>query len=147
MINNHKFCPICASENPSDAKFCISCGSPFQATSAHSASGANSVPEESFSANLSVGAASLGGKRNVYSDRIEFVPHAINLSRTPRIYQLADVCGYHKGFLTNLSVFLMNGQEVLFQVWHKDTVIKTIEDSRQSWFSNQGLEIPHLIRF
>ena len=104
--------------------------------------------ELEFKANFFVGTNAQGGTLYIHDDTFVFKPHAINIGDlTEKVIQIRDICGYKKGFLTTMFIFLNNGLEIKLAVWQKDEIIKALEERRYAIFRNAGEEIPQLKRF
>ena len=152
----------CANSNcqtwlPQTAKFCPNCGTPTEGRQNHTAAPANSpanapaskqtIPPQSFKANYFIGSISLGGMLHLEDERAVFKAHAFNIGDTSdKIIPVADICGYKKGMLTILYIFLRSGQEIKLAVWEKDTIINALEARRQQYYRNHGQEAPRLTR-
>lgn len=104
--------------------------------------------ELSFKANFFVGANAQGGNLYIYDDTFVFKPHSANFGNlSEKVIQIRDICGYKKGFLTTMFIYLNNGLEIKLAVWQKDDIIKALEERRHAIFRNAGEEIPQLKRF
>lgn len=45
-----------------------------------------------------------------------------------KVIPIDEICGYKKGLLTILTIFLTNGKIVKLAVWKKDDIIKALEE-------------------
>ena len=89
-----------------------------------------------------------GGSIIIEKDTLIFKAHKLNFGDTrERKWEIHHICGYKKGFLTTMFIFLNNGLEIKLAVWQKDEIIKALEERRYAIFRNAGEEIPQLKRF
>lgn len=107
--------------------------------------------EVSFQANYYFGSfmsGAQGGKLHIYDDVAIFKPHLLNIG-TEEDYTITirDICGYKKGMLTWLTIYLNNGTEVKLAVWKKDEIIQALELRRYAIYRKIGQEIPQLTKF
>ncbi len=93
----------------------------------------NFPPEITFNANLQDGLNALGGKIIITPELLVFRPHALNFGdMSDRVFQIKDIVGYNKGFLTRFSVKLSNGMSIKFAVWQKQRIIDALEERRKA---------------
>ncbi len=86
-----------------------------------------------------------GGFLWINKDEVLFSPHSFNFGDLrDRYIRIQDVAGYSKGFLTNFSIWTMNGKEMKLVVWKKDEIIREIERRRRFYYTNAGLPVPEL---
>ena len=106
--------------------------------------------ELSFDANFVAGSTVLGsnaqgGKLIISDETFVFMPHSFNFGdRRDKEFQIKDICGYKKGFLTNFHIYLNNGLDLEFKVWKKDAIINALEERRTAIFRNAGEKVPPL---
>ena len=60
---------------------------------------------------------------------------------------IANICGYKKGILAILHIYLNNGYEIKLATRKKDALIASFEERRHAIFTNQGKPIPPLTKF
>ena len=99
--------------------------------------------ELKFKANYFSGMNSMGGQLYIYSDRLVFKPHAVNMgSLSDKVIPIIDIHGYKKGSLTTMYFILNNGLKIKFAVWEKDAIIQVVEERRQALFQQMGKQMP-----
>lgn len=86
-----------------------------------------------------------GGILMINDTTILFKPHSVNFGDLSEKYvNIADIGGYSKGALTNLSLWTKDGYEIRLVVWKKDEVIKEVESRRRALFASIGQTAPPL---
>lgn len=105
--------------------------------------------EISFQANYfygSVMSVAQGGTLHIYDDEVIFRPNGFNLfDKDEKKFHIHDICGYKKGMLTILTIFLKNGREIKLAVfWQKDKIIQALEKRRYAFFKRLGQPVPSL---
>lgn len=104
--------------------------------------------ELSFKANFYDGLNAKGGTLYIREDTAVFKAHMYNIGDlSEKTIPISEICGYKKGLLTILTIFLVNGKKIKLAVWKKDAVIKAIEERRYAIFRQMGKEIPQLTKF
>lgn len=67
-----------------------------------------------------------------------------NIGNLPeKVITISEICGYKKGFLTILIIFLSGGKKVKLAVWQKDKIIEVLDERRQAFFRSLGKEYPN----
>ena len=140
-------CPNCNTENQSTARFCYACGkalvsvSPTPAASTQSTSPSSSSSSFSPSfpefiehkANFNTGLNSIGGKIIITPTQLIFRAHSFNLGNlNDRIFEIKNIIGYKKGFLTFLTISFADGTNIKLTVWGKDEIIRQLEERRRA---------------
>lgn len=105
--------------------------------------------EISFQANYyygSVLSGAQGGTLHIYDDEVAFRPNGFNLfDKAEKKFHIHDICGYKKGMLTILTIFLKNGTEVKLAVFgKKDEIIRALEKRRYAFYKKLGQPVPSL---
>ena len=104
--------------------------------------------ELSFKANYYDGLNAKGGTLYIKEETAVFKAHKLNIGDlSEKEIPICDICGYKKGMLTILSIFLNNGSTIKLAVWKKDVIIKALEERRHAIFRRLGKEIPQLSKF
>ena len=86
-----------------------------------------------------------GGNLHIYEETVVFKPNELNfLDKDSKVIQIRDICGYKKGIMTWLTIYLNNGTEIKLAVWKKDEIIQTLEARRYAIYKNLGQPIPPL---
>ncbi len=93
-----------------------------------------SFPAEiTFAANFNETSNSLGGKLIITPQLLVFRPHSLNIGDlSDRIFDIRNITGYKKGFMTFLFIYFNNGQTISLSVWKKQQIIDELEIRRQS---------------
>jgi len=99
-------------------------------------------------ANYYVGSNAQGGTMTIQKEYAVFTPHGFNFGDlNEKKIPIKDICGYKKGLLTILNIYLTNGTVVKLAVWKKDSIIQALEARRHAIYKNLGQEIPQLTVF
>ena len=108
----------CNVENIDSAKFCRSCGSPLEIV----------FPESIvFAANLNENFNSIGGKLIITPKQMIFKPHKVSFSLKERVFEIKDIVGYKKGWLTFLYISFLTGEIIKLTVSNKKKIINELE--------------------
>ncbi len=84
-------------------------------------------------ANFNTGWNSIGGKLIITPTQLIFRAHAFNFGdKSDRIFEIKDIVGYKKGFLTFLYISFRDGNTIKLTVWGKDELIRQLEERRQA---------------
>ena len=84
-------------------------------------------------ANFNTGLVSIGGKLIVTPTQLIFRAHSFNIGDTSeRVFEIKDIVGYKKGFLSFFYISFRDGNTIKLSVWGKDELIKQLEERRQS---------------
>lgn len=93
---------------------------------------ATNFPELEFAANFNKGLNSQGGKLYITSTQLIFRPHSFNLGNLDeKVYEIKDITGYKKGFLTFFYIMFRNGSRIKLTVNDKSGVIQALEERRK----------------
>lgn len=104
--------------------------------------------ELSFKANYYDGWNAKGGTLYIREETAVFKAHMYNIGDlSVKVIPIEEICGYKKGLLTILTIFLTNGKKVKLAVWQKDAIIKALEERRHAIYRRIGKEIPQLSKF
>lgn len=104
--------------------------------------------ELSFKANYYDGWNAKGGTLYIREETAVFKAHMYNIGDlSEKVIPIEEICGYKKGLLTILTIFLTNGKKVKLAVWQKDAIIKALEERRHAIYRRIGKEIPQLSKF
>ena len=128
-------CPNCNTENLEHAKFCHNCGTPLSSIRTGSARPAqSSFPDFiEYKANFNDGMNSIGGKIIITPTQLIFRAHSFNFGDlSERVFEIKDIIGYKKGFLTFLYISFRNGPDIKLTVWGKDEIINQLEARRKA---------------
>ena len=117
-------CPNCNTENQCNAKFCRSCGKEL----------IPAFPEFiEHKANFNTGINSIGGKIIITPTQLIFRAHSFNIGNLEdRIFEIKDIIGYKKGFLSFLTISFSDGKNIKLTVWGKDEIINQLENRRRA---------------
>lgn len=117
-------CPKCNTENQDGAKFCRSCGNEL----------ISAFPDFiEHKANFNTGFNSIGGKIIITPSQLIFRAHSFNVGNLEdRIFEIKDIIGYKKGFLSFLTISFSDGKNIKLTVWGKDEIISQLENRRRS---------------
>lgn len=86
-----------------------------------------------------------GGNLHIYDEKAVFKPNELNiLDKDSKVIQFRDICGYKKGIMTWLTIYLNNGTEIKLAVWKKDEIIQALEARRYTIYKNLGQPTPPL---
>lgn len=73
-----------------------------------------------------------GGKLIVTDTQFIFNPHFFNIGNSnPRYYNIEDILGFDKGFLTELTIFLTDDRCVKLTTWSKDKIIRLLTERKK----------------
>lgn len=127
-------CQNCNTENPDNANFCRNCG--MSLASVNMASQRPAQPSFpafiEHKANFNVGMNSIGGKIVITPTQLIFRAHAFNFGDlSDRVFEIKDIIGYKKGFLSFLYISFRNGPDIKLTVWGKDEIINQLEARRR----------------
>ncbi len=104
--------------------------------------------EISFKANYYDGFNAKGGTLFIREETAVFKAHMFNIGNlSEKVIHISEICGYKKGLLTLLTIFLNDGRKVKLAVWKKDAIIHALEERRHFIFQRIGKEIPQLSKF
>lgn len=94
----------------------------------------NSFPNSIvYNASLNEGVNSIGGKIIITPTQMIFHPHKLNFGDLrDRVYEISQISGYEKSFLTFMNIYFLNGTRITLVVWNKSEIIKQLEDRRAS---------------
>lgn len=106
----------------------------------------NVEPELKYVANYNESFGnSQGGHLWITRNEVVFKPHKLNFGNLGKKYiRIQDVAGYTKGFLTQFSIWTMNGDEMSLVVWKKNEIIQEIEKRRHEFYESKGMLTPEL---
>lgn len=112
MTTNQKFCPNCGNANPTEAAFCLSCGSRFPAFTPQGAVGTPSqqqtIPQVSHGDFITLSCPSCGGKLNVTPDierfACQFCGHEHIVRRSGGMVSLEPVIQVMKNIDSNINL-------------------------------------------
>lgn len=89
--------------------------------------------EITFAANFNESSNSLGGKLIITPQLLVFRPHSLNLGDlSDRIFDIRNITGYKKGFMTFLYIYFNNGQAISLSVWKKQQIIDELENRKRA---------------
>lgn len=138
-------CPNCNTENPDQANFCRNCGTALssvrpastrqeQTTSESVRPSRSAFPDFiEHKANFNVGMNSIGGKIIITPTQLIFRAHSFNFGDlSDRVFEIKDIVGYKKGFLTFLYISFCNRPDIKLTVWGKDEIINQLEARRRA---------------
>lgn len=90
-------------------------------------------PEITYLANFNeVGGNSLGGKIIITPEFLVFRPHSVNFGDlSDRVFEIRNITGYRKGFLTFFYISFAGGWEISLSVWKKQEIMDALESRRR----------------
>lgn len=93
-----------------------------------------SFPQEiTYNANFNEGLNSIGGKLIITPAQFVFHPHKVNFGDlSDRVFNISDIVGYEKGFLSFMYIKLKDGRKIKLTVWDKQGIINELEARRTS---------------
>ena len=117
-------CSKCYTNNQEGAKFCRSCGHELMQL----------FPDFiEHKANFNTGINSIGGKIIITPSQLIFRAHSFNFGNLEdRIFEIKDIIGYKKGFLSFLTISFSDGKNIKLTVWGKDEIINQLENRRRT---------------
>lgn len=72
-----------------------------------------------------------GGTLIITDTQFIFNPHFFNVGNSnPRYYNIVDIIGFDKEFLTGLTIFLTDNRCVKLTTWSKDKIINLLTERR-----------------
>lgn len=91
-------------------------------------------PQEiTYNANLNEGLNSIGGKLIITPSQFVFHPHKVNFGDlSDRVFNISDIVGYEKGFLSFMYIKLKDGRKIKLTVWDKQGIINELEARRNT---------------
>jgi hypothetical protein len=112
MAGNQKYCPSCGNSNPTEAAFCLSCGSKFPAFTPQGVGAATpqqqAIPPAPHSDFITLSCPSCGGKLNITSDidrfACQFCGHEHIVRRSGGMVSLEPVMQVMKSIDTNINL-------------------------------------------
>ena len=101
--------------------------------------------ELSFTANYIKGLNALGGILYIRDEVAVFKAHKFNFGdSSEKVIPISEICGYKKGLLTFMNIYLNNEETIKLAVWKKDAIINALEERRHAIFQRLGKETPRL---
>lgn len=128
-------CPNCKTENPDNANYCRNCGTALSQAKSESARPTSPTFPNfiEHKANFNVGMNSIGGKIIITPTQLIFRAHSFNFGDlSDRVFEIKDIVGYKKGFLTFLYISFCNRPDIKLTVWGKDEIINQLEARRRA---------------
>lgn len=104
-------------------------------------------PEITFLANFNDGLNAIGGKLHITPDTIIFKAHTLNIGNlSDRVFYIADISGYKKGFLSYMYIFFNDGTKIKLNIWKKNKLINELEKRRINIFTSHGTPVPPVFK-
>lgn len=89
-------------------------------------------PTLEFKANFNEGLNSIGGKIIITATQLIFKAHSINFGDlSDRVFEIRNIVGYKKGFLSFMYISFVDGNIIKLTVWDKKRIIDELEARRQ----------------
>lgn len=76
---------------------------------------------------------SLGGKLIITPQLLVFRPHSVNFGDlSDRVFDIRNITGYKKGFLTFLHIYFNDRPAICLSVWKKQQIIDELENRKRA---------------
>lgn len=91
-----------------------------------------------YKANFNEGLNAIGGKLIITPTHMIFRAHCLNFGNlNDRVFEISQISGYEKGFLTYFYISFLNGSKIKLNVWNKDGIIEQLEARRISLLNGE----------